>query len=215
MFFSRKQPKITIQYGRLLDPVFTFYCKNNPEYKKIGWNDWTPPTEEVVIAKMKELKNEWKNFEPTILKNLEKISGLKFQRDIDVYIVSGTPRSISNPIIIKSSFSKSEFTLELTHELIHALFGQNANILSKYIYRELSPNETESTAKHVIVHALLKYIFADILRHNEVIEESIARAKKHSTNDYSRAWEIVEEMGHLNLIESFKQKYNHPTSIVR
>lgn len=51
-------PKIRIKYNRFLDPIFTFYCKNNPELKERGWNDWIPPEKEKVLERAKNYNEE-------------------------------------------------------------------------------------------------------------------------------------------------------------
>lgn len=69
-FFRKGAPKIIIKYGKLLDPIFIFYCQNNPDLKARGWNDWVPPAQEDVLKKIEDYKKEWLKYETKILKGI-------------------------------------------------------------------------------------------------------------------------------------------------
>lgn len=205
-------PKIRIKYNRFLDPIFTFYCKNNPELKERGWNDWIPPEKEEVFKRVKNYKAEWAKYENNILSKMCEISGLNFKRNIiDVHIVSGNSRPFSNPIVIKSGFSPDEFVDVLTHELLHTFFQDNIDIFPTKILDEMFPNESRTTKNHIITHAVLKYIYLDILRDPSRLERNILNSKKHSSSDYARAWDIVEDRGYRELIADLKKRYHSLT----
>ena len=205
--FERKLPKIIIKYGKPLDPIFIFYCQNNPDLKERGWNNWVPPTQEEVFKRIEGYKREWSKYETKILGGICTVLDLEFKRNaIDVYIVSGNPRQLSAPIVIKSGFSPDEFVDSLTHELIHTLFGDNGERIPISIWDEMFSGETSPVKSHVVVHAVLKYIYLNILKDEKRLERNIDVSKKHSTNDYSRAWEIVEKEGYIEVIKKFKGK---------
>ncbi|MBU6431035.1 MAG: hypothetical protein KGJ58_00090 [Patescibacteria group bacterium] len=202
-------PKIRIKYNRFLDPIFTFYCKNNPELKKQGWNDWIPPEKEKVLERVKNYNEEWIKYENKILSKICEILGLNFERNIiDVHIVSGNPRQFSNPIIIKSGFSPDEFVDVLTHELLHVLFQDNIDIFPIKILNEMFQDESKTTKNHIITHAVLKFLYLDILKDRERLERNILNSKKHNSSDYTRAWEIVEEKGYREVIDDLKKRYH-------
>ncbi len=205
--FQKKLPRIIIKYSKLLDPIFIFYCKNNPDLKARGWNDWIPPTQEEIMRRIKDYKKEWREHEKEILRGMCDILGLEFKRNtIDVYIVSGNPRQLSDPIVIKSGFRPDEFIDSLTHELIHKLFQDNAKKFPISILDEMFPGETSAVKNHVITHSVLKYIYLDILKDKSRLDRDIENSKKHRTNDYIRAWEIVEKEGYMKLIKELKSK---------
>ncbi len=196
-----KIPTIIIEYNRFLDPIFINYVKSNSQ-----WKNYPIPEKEEILERVENYKKEWSEHGLNILQGLIDVAGLEFHRDvIDVYIVSINPRQFSNPIIIKSGFSPDEFIDVLTHELIHRLLVLN-RIKKGSLIGDKYSDETDIVKNHIIVHALLKYIYLDILKDSSRLEKNILRSKNHGTSEYFRAWEIVENDGYKNLIEEFKNK---------
>ncbi len=206
---NKEIPKINIMYGRFLDPIFIGYIQSNSK-----WENWTPPAKEEVLTRIKNYKNEWSLFETKILQSLCDILNMEFKQNIiDVYIVSGNPRQFSNPIVIKSGFHPDEFVDVLTHELIHKLMTQNTDKAPVSILSEMFPKEKSQIIKnHIITHAVLKYIYLDILKDESRLKRNINKSKKHSTNGYVYSWEIVEKEGYKEIIEKFKNKYKNTVS---
>lgn len=201
--FSRR-PKIKINYNRFLDPIFTFYCQNNPELKNRGWNDWKVPTPEELDKRIQGYKTEWQKTERTLIDALYKITSLRFKRNIiDVHIVSGNPRQFSRPIVIKSGFKPEEFVDNLLHELIHVLFSDNKKDPYPKALNDLFPNENQSVKNHVVLHAILKHMYINILKDENRLKRNLEVSKNHSMNDYSRAWEIVDTVGYEKILEMF------------
>lgn len=201
---SKKLPKICIRYNHLIDPIFIEYCKH---YSKGGWDSWVPPTKDEVLRRVKAYKEKWKEYEEKILNGLCALLDLSFgDCPIDVHIVSGNPRQISFPLIIKSGFTPDEFVNVLTHELIHRLFGLNK--LGKAVMFD-DPGyekETDTTKGHVIVHAITKYIYLDVLNEPIRLEMDLEKSKKHSTNEYEISWGIVDKEDYKKIISDFKAK---------
>ena len=207
-YMKPKIPKIKILYNGLIDPIFIFYCQNNPELKKRGWNDWVPPSKEEILRRIKAYKEEWEKYEEKILTAMTEILSLEFiNQVIDVNIVSGLSRAMSNPIIIKSGFSPSEFVDVLAHELIHKLFQDNVDIYPWKILQEMFPNEKDKTVlNHIITNAVLMYIFVDILKDQSRLDINLESSKNADSDSYAKAWGIVKERGHINLIKELKRK---------
>ncbi|MEK7662470.1 MAG: hypothetical protein AAB355_03200 [Patescibacteria group bacterium] len=207
---KKDTPKIIIKYNRFLDPIFIFFCKNNPELKKRGWNDWVPPEKEKILERIKNYKTEWVKYESEILRGMCSVLDINFKRNIiDVHIVSGNPRDFSDPLIIKSGYPPQEFVDILSHELIHILFQDNIEKIPVRILSEMFPQESILVRNHVITHAVLKYIYLEILKDESRLNKNIKRSSDANMQDYTRAWEIVEKRGYRELIDEFKNKY-HP-----
>ena len=200
-------PKIQIKYARFLDPASVFYCKNNPDLKSSGWNDWIPPAKDKVLERIENFKKEWSKHEKIILEAICGILEMNFtQNVIDVYVVSGNPRQFSDPIILTSTQPPKEFVDSLTHELIHKLFQNNVDIFPWKILPKMFPDESNLTKNHIITYAVLKYIYLDILKDKSRLEKNLKRSSKDIHKDYDRAWEIVEKEGYMELIKKLKDK---------
>ena len=192
-------PRILIRYNRFLDPIFIEYCKLQPK-----WKDWVPPAKEVVLKRVDAYEESWKKEEEKILQGLYDVSGLGFQRNIiDIHIVSGNPRQFSNPIVIKSGYEQRDFVDTLTHELIHVLLTDN-RINKRYTVDPQYQEEPLTVKNHILLHAFLKAIFLDILGDSSRLDANLKRSQSHSTNEYSRAWDIVEKEGYKEIIARFR-----------
>ena len=190
IFGWHKKPKIIIQYGRLIDPIFIFYCQNNPDLKKKGWDKWVPPSKKELDKRIKAHKEEWAKY--NIVKDISNCLGLSFKRDvIDVFIVSGISRASSHPIIIKSGFTPKEFVATLAHELIHVILTNNK--VKRITFDE---KETDTTNNHVIVFAVLKKIL-----NQELWNITIKRTGEHRTDEYSKALLLMEKIGQDKVIK--------------
>ncbi len=199
-------PEIIIKYNRFLDPIFIFYCQNNPDLKSRGWNDWSPPPIDEVLRKVDLYEKEWKKNEELILSSIVNITGLSFHRNaIEVHIVSGNPRQFSYPVVIKSGFQPSEFVDVLTHELIHRLLTVNSLKWTDIVDQEYL-TENDLVKNHILLHAILKYIFLDVLKEPKKLDLNLERSRGHGLNDYTRAWEIVDKEGYKKIIERFKSR---------
>ncbi len=194
--------KIYIKYNKFLDPIFIAHIKSHEK-----WKDWTPPSPEKVREKVILYRTEWKKYEKKISDAVYEILGLSFKRNrIDVHIVSGCLRSFSNPIVIKSSFTPEEFISVLTHELLHVLFGDNRKeYLKIYDYLKIYSDD-ENVINHIMIDPFLKYLFIDVLDKHTMMEQEIVKSKKHSTDTYTRAWEIVDRVGYKELINKIKKR---------
>ncbi len=197
-----KYPKINIAYNRFLDPIFIEWIQSKPE-----WKDWKPPTKEEVLERIEKYKEEWRKYEKPILKGICSILKLPFvQNIVDVHIVSGNPRAFSNPIVMKSGYSPDEFVDVLTHELIHRLLSNHGESVSTKVLVKLFPLEDNLTRIHILVHAVLKYIYLDVLKQPERLKKNMERSSQMATKGikaYHRAWEILGERGYVEFVKEF------------
>lgn len=186
------KPEVRIQYGRLLDPFFLFYCKNNPDLKKLGWNDWTPPSKEELNKRINAYKEEWAKHNVT--EEIARVLNLSFVHNaLEVFIVSGTPRGMSHPLILKSGYKPKEFVAALAHELIHLILTENK--IPRVVY---DINASESTNNHVIVYAVLKKVL-----NAELWDYEVKAAKQ---GDYRKALDLSEQIGPDEVIKMMVKK---------
>ncbi len=191
-------PIISIKYNKFLDPIFIAYIKSLSKYK-----DWEVPAKEIIDAQVIMYKREWEKYGGKILEGMCQTTGLNFKRNwIDVFVVSGNPRPFSRPLVLKSRYSGTEFINFLTHELIHCLFADYDDVKG---FNPAYPHENVTVSKHVIIHAILKYVLLDVLDKPEYLAADIANCTKYPELGYHEAWNIVEKVGYMKIIEDFKE----------
>ncbi len=198
--------QIIIKHNKFLEPVIAPFVQSHPQY-----SSWKIPDEGTMSKQVENFKAAWKPLQKNIVSAIEVYTGGPFRYSIvDVALVSTFPRTFSNPIIVgvtksdNSLVSAEEFICRLTHELIH-----KAGRYPIQKYRDLFPLETQVTADHIFVHALLKYIFTDVLQRQDLLLLNRELSIKHSTDDYHKAWNIVDDMGYMNLLEIALGEYAH------
>jgi len=140
----------------------------------------------------------------SILKEMSKITGLKWKEKKIICYVVGIGRSYSDPLTVRLYRNKSDFVDILTHELIHQIQMQNSSKTKnwfKYINKKYK-TETSLTRKHILIHAV----------HWKILEKMFGkgRLKKNikslpKLKDYKRAWKIVEKDGADEIIKKFKK----------
>lgn len=150
---------------------------------------------------MKKLSKDWSKNEIQILRELAKVTKLKWrEKEIVVYITDGVI-SFSDPLTLnlKSTIHT------LTHELIHRILSQRENglrfnknwnrLMDKY--KKEVPKAGGNLRGHIIVHAIHKYILEKLF--DKKILQKEMKAVKHP--DYIRSWEIVKRYGHKEIIK--------------
>ena len=194
----KELPEIRIQYGWFLDRLFKEISEKNkgkyPGFKNIQ-------------NKINSFQKAWRPVEKKVLRGLIKILDLNFrQNTIDVFIV-GKCRSFSNPMVISSHYAKDDFVDVLTHEILHRLLTDNMNdrLNVSEIWDMMFPGERMTVRNHVLVHAVHKHIYLDILKSPKRLKNDIKTSSKFP--DYKRSWDIVEERGYLVIIADFKSRF--------
>ncbi|MFA6270447.1 MAG: hypothetical protein WC657_04545 [Candidatus Paceibacterota bacterium] len=175
--------KITIQHGGLLEPFLNFYVQNSPDVKGSGWKEWVPPNKEKLDERIEAYKNIWAKYEEKILNKICSALDLSFKENINVYIVAGINRSMSNPMIISSHHSPNEFIITLAHELSHQIFKGEDFKFSKIL---LNKTDNKKINNHILVFAVLRKVFED---EPEILQTMINT--KYS-EDYKKAFEASE-----------------------
>ena len=150
-----KIPNIKIQHNPYLDDIFKVWVLSNPKYK-----DWVCPTASKVKHKIVAYQKIWNEKGEKILSHICKITELSFKRNhFTVHIVSGNPRSYSDPIVISVSRTNDEFFSTVIHELIHCLFVDNKN--SSFV------KNTDKFEDHVALYAIIESVMPGIVEEKE------------------------------------------------
>jgi len=194
-------PKIELRYSRIHDDRYrnsSLIQKNLKKKKK------TYPSMKKIESYTMAVKKVWKKEEKSILKEMSKITGLKWKEKKIICYVVGIGRSYSDPLTVRLFKNKSDFVDILTHELIHQIQMQNSSRIKnwfKYINKKYK-TETGLTRGHILLHAI----------HWKILEKMFGkgRLKKNikslqKLKDYKRAWKIVEKEGADEIIKKFKK----------
>jgi len=197
------KPELKIRYAQLLDPFILGYLKDRD-----GWKEWTPPSKERILESIAKYKAWWEKDAEKVFEAMFEAMNLEFKRTvIDIYVVSGINRQMSDPVILKSCLKEDYFISTIVHELTHLLFMQNNDKFSHKLIMEEYPEESKTTVDHIYTFAFLKYLLNDILKLEGALERTINLAKETGNNtDYLKAWKIVEKIGYKKLLDEIKNK---------
>ena len=166
------------------------------------------PKDEFIYKNTRKLELKWRKIEKNILKELENVTGLKWQEShIYIYVTSGVGW-FSAPLTM-SITEDIDFMLDtLIHELIHRILSENENwgnikkrwskLLGKY------KKENLNTRIHVPIHPIHKHIFLKFFNQKR-LELEIKRVKDNK--DYARAWPFVESSNYKDIIKALNPKY--------
>ena len=111
--------KVNFEYSEVYDELFTYMSRN--EYNNKQYLE--------MLAFTSKFEKHWNKNEDKIINQIEKISGLKFKKDIKCFIVKHLGfRAISNPLTIKFIKDFKYLTAVLIHELIHVLLNHNKKV---------------------------------------------------------------------------------------
>lgn len=207
-------PKIIFRYSPIYNKFWRKIAKDREKPKK-------SLSKRKILNYIKSVERLWRKDEKKILKEISKITKLKWQEEqIYCYIIERGV-SISEPITILMFKDLSFFVDVLTHELIHRIFATKGNYKKSkkawdYIHRKYK-NETKRTRTHIVIQAIHAHIylkFYDEGRLKRDIQWHILKSKKISSRkdhllspkDYIRAWKIIQKAGYQKIINEFRKR---------
>ena len=189
-------PKIVFRYSENYDEIVkkSLALELNEDY----------PSPSEIREYLEEVKVLWEKEEKRILEKISEIINLDWiWNKINCYVV-GKGRNFSFPLTLTIWTEKTDFIDVLTHELIHRLEFQHQIHRNKWLkyLNEKYKKENDKTKKHILVFAIHKKIYLNFFN-----KERLNRNIKRNENmpEYKRAWEIVEQEGHENIIKEFRK----------
>ncbi len=192
--------EIIVQYGFLLDRAFDSLLIEIPLEKKKFVDVDRPALDQII----KEYQVEWLKFESKIIQAITEITALKFsERVIIVHIVKNYMGAFSDPLVVSAKYPPDLFVDILTHELIHRIFNYNVQELPiRKINLTMFPDEKNiTTLNHILVHAIHKKIYLDVLNAPNRLERDMGRCEKNPA--YAKAWKTVQDGGYQEIIDEF------------
>lgn len=161
----------------------------------LGKNFSPEKNREIYREFIKQLRKDWnEKVEDQALKLISKYSGLTWNSNkIDIYCVNNLNISgFSKPFTIKMDDDTFHISHVVIHELIHALFHQNSEIIKKVMgkLRQKFKSENDNTLVHILVIPLEKKVFTEIFG-NEKYE--IAYNQTINYKGFKKVYDIIEK----------------------
>lgn len=203
-----KLPEVRIRASFLLnDAVIPLLL---PALKETG--NEIAATNEYINETVERYNRSWARYETEILTAMCEVLDLEFKQNIiDVY-VAPFGNSFSDPMVISTKYKSERFIEVFTHEIAHRLLTDNVKITSSLdkkilkTWKELFGEEhTWNTLVHIPVHALLEYIFIDVLNEPERLERDIKLCEKYPP--YADAWKYVKSKGYITILKKLRESY--------
>ena len=163
-------------------------------------------------AKAKEISEAWKPYETKILTAMCEVLDLEFKQNLIEIHILPFPGAFSWPLTIgKEYFDKDRAVDTICHELIHRLLIDNTKLAYDYdtwpAWRKIIGKEPNNhTFNHIVVHAILKYLFIDVLNEPDRLERDIKDCQQYE--NYKSAWDYVESHDYRKLIAEIRDSYN-------
>jgi len=195
-------PKIEFVYSWIYNQTFFMLLKR--EWKL----EYLKPS----LRYTKKLEKEWKKIDKKVLKEMENVTGMRWKdKEITCFLVNHCVHSFSWPLTViisggEGKFRRVDHVIDiLVHELIHNLFSDNGVYkLDKQLgFDKEFKDELRTTKAHIYLHALHKQLYLKFFNKRRLVRD-IASAKYKSMPGYDRAWEIVEQYGHENLLKRLR-----------
>ncbi len=188
--------KLYIKYNKHMDAMAKAYCLTLPKYQKQA----SEPTNLPLIERSIEYyKIAWDSLGEKIIDAI----ALKAKRSfpysvVNVNIVDIVDKPSALAMIISGRLSLVDFLQTITHELIHLSWYKETPE-----YREVFKDTTVSCRQHIIVHAIMEYIFREVINSPDYVVLNKKICDKSRTTDYSDAWKIVEKFGYNAILDKY------------
>ncbi len=199
-----KIPEVRIQFSFLLQDVVSAQLDKvyNPKKSKLS-------THEQALEYTKAYQLEWKKYEQNILEKLVERLGLNFYKPVIDVSLADFIIPMSNPLILHFRNDPDQFIDVLTHELIHDILTDNQyyQISSSDFdlfsaWKNLFETDDFHTLVHIPVHAILKYIYLDVLKQPQRLKRDIDFSKNLNNGQaYVDAWDYVQKNDYKVIIE--------------
>ncbi|MEO7617257.1 MAG: hypothetical protein ABIS59_00270 [Candidatus Saccharibacteria bacterium] len=142
----------------------------------------------------------WRVYEPRIIEGLISVLNVHFFLPVIDATLAPMVSCFSTPLTLNYKYEPDQFIDLLTHELIHILISDNQEgiVFSRAVKAQWSDVEM-LVIWHIMVHALLKYVYLDILDQPSRLQRDVDAHTEAPA--YKLAWEIVEDFGYREIID--------------
>ena len=166
------------------------------------------PSSRKILNYIKKAEKLWNKEEKRILREISKVTHLKWKEEFIYCYVVGRCRPFSFPLTLPIYENNlNDFVDVLTHELIHRLFTQKRNREKtkkawNYFNRKYK-SESRVTKIHIQVQAIHSHIYLKFFGKRR-LKRNIKRISFRS--DYKKAWDIVQKEGYQKILKEFSKR---------
>ena len=172
--------KLNFNYSQVYDELLSYMSRNNFDNKQII------ELETFCI----ELSKYWDNLNNKIVKEIEKVSSLKFKSNVDCFVVKHLGyRAISDPFTVKVHKDFNYLTGVIIHELIHILIRDNEKII-KLVNNKFKHEENDFKI-HFPVLIIQKKVIENLF--GEKFFNNIMKKDDHNP-DLAYEWDQVNKV---------------------
>ncbi len=195
-------PRIIFKYSRIYDENWKKWIK---VYKR---NFGEPPSFQEIQDYIGKIELLWRGQEKKVLKELSKISKLRWKSEFIYCYVVGKCVPFSEPLTLPVYKKEPNLFIDnLIHELIHRIFNEKGNMekakLAWTYLKEKYKDESRKTRIHIPLYAIHSHIYLKFFG-RERLERDIKRTR--FLPDYKRAWEIVQREGYKDILREFQKR---------
>jgi hypothetical protein len=189
---------------RALEPLLL------PELKKQGKEELMQS--DFLDAKVLEITAAWRPYEEKVLHGMSSALDLEFKQNLVEIHILPLPGAFSWPLTIgEHYFQKDRAVDTICHELIHRLLIDNTKLPYDFdtwpAWRKIIGEEHNNpTFIHIVVHAVLKHLFLDVLQEPERLARDIADCQQYE--NYKAAWDYVESHDYMRIVDGIRRSYD-------
>ena len=188
--------------GAIYDDISPAYNQSADELHKL--DRWE------IDAKLRAFQDAWRPYEERILNGICDSLNLRFRQNmVDVYAAPFTT-SFSSPLILATKYTPDRAIEVLAHELTHVLLYDNTSVeVDSFVEYEqkwrsdFGDEHDIITLIHIPVHAVLQYIFDDVLHEPERTVNDKKACSNHPA--YAKAWQYVDQVGYENILTQMQE----------
>lgn len=172
---------------------------------KLRFTDPLYPSGDAIRGYMEQVSGAWKPLQKKILNAIAKTSGLPWREDSIVCYLVGRGVPISDPLTMPIYENQPGLFIEkMTYQLIERMVMHPRNLHSHGRFWEGMFRSMSEDGVKVSYMVPVNAIFRD-LQSRYFSSSSEGKSLLTKNLDYRRAWEIVDTLGHSEIIERFRR----------
>jgi hypothetical protein len=199
---KKTRPKAAARIPRLEFRFSWVYDHEN----KMRFTDPMYPSGDDIRKYLEVASDAWKPRGRALLGSIARISGLPWQEESIVCYLVGRAVPMSDPLTMPVYDKQPDIFLEkLCYQLIERHIMHPRNLVKKSGFWESMFRSLTGDGVKVSYMVPVNAMFREIISKRFPVSGASERSLVSTNLDYKRAWEIVDDLGHSNIIERFRR----------